>query len=203
MLALDHVAIGCATIAEGQVWAQAALGVPLQPGGQHRRFGTHNLLLGLEEGLYLELIAPDPDNPTAEGWFGMNRFSGPPRLVNWICRTDDLSAALAALPEAGPAVEMQRGDLRWQIGVPAGGGLPHAGAMPTLIEWAAGTVPPAGRLTQRGVRLTAWQVFHPDAAVIEGRLAGWLDDARVTFVTAPVPGFRAVFDTPGGPRVLS
>lgn len=203
MFALDHVAIGCRDLAEGRARAEAALGVPLQDGGVHARYGTRNALLALEAGLYLEVIAPDPGTPAPESWFGLRDFAGPPRLVNWICRAADLDAALAVFPEAGPAEDMARGDLRWRIGVPPGGGLPRGGAMPTLISWAAGTRHPAARLEPRGVALTAWEVFHPEAADIEAALAGWLDDARVRFVTAPVPGFRAVFSTPDGSRVLS
>jgi len=41
------------------------LGVPFQPGGRHDVFGTHNALLGLADGLYIEAIAIaiDPDAP--------------------------------------------------------------------------------------------------------------------------------------------
>ena len=80
---LDHLAIGAQTLQEGVAWAEAKLGVSFQAGGTHARFATHNRLLGVADGLYLEVIAADPD-ATCEGprWFGLDTFSGPPRLVN-------------------------------------------------------------------------------------------------------------------------
>ncbi|WP_363241019.1 VOC family protein [Limimaricola sp.] len=204
MLAFDHIVIGCTDLAHGTAWAEAALGVAFQPGGQHARFGTHNTLLGLKDGLYLEVIAVDPAAPPGPRWFGLADFEGAPRLINWVCRAPDLDAALAVLPGAcGPAVPMERGDLRWSIAVPEDGGLPWDGALPTPISWAPGIRHPAARLAPSGVRLTGWEVHHPQAAAAEAALAGLLDDSRVRFVTSPVPGYRARFDTPSGPRVLS
>ncbi len=205
MLILDHIAICCADLAEGAAWAEEQLGVPLLPGGQHARYGTHNRLLGLGEGLYLEVIAADPAaKPTGPRWFGLDRFSGPPRLGNWICATKDLNAALDFAPqEAGQAVDLARGALRWKISVPEDGSLPFDGGFPTLIEWGEGSPHPSRSLGSSGVRLDRWIVRHPRATDISALLGGRLEDPRVTFETAETAGFVAVFDTPSGQRVLS
>nr|WP_299687654.1 VOC family protein [uncultured Tateyamaria sp.] len=60
---LDHLVVGAPTLAEAQAHIEHQLGVTMQPGGQHAVFHTHNSLLGLEDGLYLEAIAPDPGLP--------------------------------------------------------------------------------------------------------------------------------------------
>ena len=100
-LTLDHIAISAGTLEEGVAFVEAALGVPLAGGGQHPHMATHNRLLGLGD-VYLEVIAADPaaPRPTWPRWFDLDRFDGPPRLTNWICRTDDLDAAVAVSPPA-------------------------------------------------------------------------------------------------------
>ena len=75
---LDHFAIAANTLAEATAHVEEALGVPLQPGGEHAVFGTHNRLLGLADGLYLEAIAIDPEATPERSprWFDLDSFSG-------------------------------------------------------------------------------------------------------------------------------
>jgi hypothetical protein len=56
---LDHLAVTCASLDEGAAWAESLLGVPLEQGGRHDRFATHNRLLSLGRGLYFGVIAPE------------------------------------------------------------------------------------------------------------------------------------------------
>lgn len=204
MWQLDHLAIGARTLSEGVAWAQAQLGCTLLAGGQHVRFGTHNRLLGMSGGLYLEVIAPDPDvTPDRPRWFGLDNFEGPPRLCNWICRTDDLSGALAVSPPAaGHPEPMSRGDLHWSIAVPADGSLPLDGAWPTLIQWAPGTVHPADRLENSGLTLVALTIRHPEAVALSSRIEPYLRDPRVTFVQAPDFAMSAVLRHADGHEVV-
>ncbi len=201
---LDHIAVAGENLAAASAHLEACLGVALQSGGEHDVFHTHNRLLGLEDGLYLEAIAINPDAPVPERprWFDLDRFSGTPRLTNWICRCTDLDATLAALPDGfGTAVSLQRGDLCWRMAVPASGILPFDNCAPALIEW-EGAAHPATRLTPSGCRLTALTVSHPQAAALRELLAAFLTDDRVAFVTAPA-GLRARFETPEGERELT
>ena len=156
MLELDHLAVAAATLEEGREAVETALGVPLQPGGQHAHFGTHNCLLGLEDGLYLEVIAIDPDAPEPgyPRWFDLDRFDGWARPQVWICRTDDLSGVLARAPGAGTPVALARGDLHWQMAVPEDGVLPYDNRFPAVIEWQSGGHP-AARLAPSGRALGA------------------------------------------------
>ncbi|NDV63644.1 VOC family protein, partial [Puniceicoccales bacterium CK1056] len=68
-------AIAGETLAEAQKHVEQNLGVALQPGGTHDVFATHNALLGLEDGLYLEAIATNPDaaQPQRPRWFDLDR----------------------------------------------------------------------------------------------------------------------------------
>lgn len=200
MWRLDHLAVVCADLAEGTAWVETALGAKLAAGGKHARYGTHNRLLGLGPDLYLEVISPDPEaTPQGPRWFGLDAVSVAPRLGNWIIACDDLGVALAASPrEAGEAVDLERGDLRWRIAVPSDGSLPMAGGWPTLIEWAPGTRHPAARLADSGLRLSRLTIHHPEADRIAKALAPRLADPRIAFEPAPAPSLSAVFLTPEG-----
>ncbi|MGJ5620296.1 VOC family protein [Sulfitobacter sp. MF3-043] len=201
---LDHIAVAGTSLGAATEHAAQALGVQLQPGGQHDVFYTHNTLLGLANGLYLEAIAINPDAlvPDRPRWFDLDRFHGVPRLTNWICRCDDLDATLAALPDGfGDPVSLRRGDLRWRMAVPASGILPYDNCAPALIEW-EGTAHPAALLAQSECRLTQVHVSHPDAVALSEMLKPHLSDERIRYSTGPA-GLTAHFDTPSGPRVLT
>ena len=203
MITFDHIAVAGETLAAATAHVEAALGVPLQQGGEHAVFHTHNTLLGLEDGLYLEAIAINPSAPAPERarWFDLDRFEGPPRLTNWICRCDHLDTTLAQLPEGfGAPVDLQRGDLRWRMAVPRGGVLPYDNCAPALIQW-IGDAHPAERLMQQGCRLTGLEVRHPQADALEALLAPLLDDGRITF-TNGTAGLSAQFTTSKGVATL-
>jgi hypothetical protein len=202
MRVLDHLAVSAGTLAEGVAFVEGALGVTMAGGGVHAEMGTHNRLMSLGD-LYLEVIAVDPaaQAPARPRWFDLDRFSGTPRLTNWVLRCDDLEAELALGPDGlGAPMAFARGDYRWRMAVPGDGRLPCDGACPALIAW-QGDLHPARALPDVGVRLSLLEVSHPDAAALCAAMAGRLRDPRVGFVTGPVT-MRATFATPGGVRSL-
>lgn len=204
MLSLDHLAVAGEDLAAARAHAEAALDVTLQPGGRHDVFGTHNRLLGLADGLYLEAIAADPDAPVPDRarWFDLDRFSGPARLANWICRCEDLDAALARLPDGfGQPVDLQRGDLRWRMAVPKDGRLPFDNLAPALIQWTGGGHP-AQRLAPSGCGLLQLSIRHPEGAALRSLLAPLLTDARID-IAAGAATLSARFATPRGERTLA
>ncbi len=203
MLKLDHFALSCSNLGDGQALVEEVLGVKLHPGGQHSHFGTHNLLLGLGPDLYFEVIAKNPDAaPTGRAtWFGLDTFDGAPRLGNWICSVTEYADVLETAPSAvGQPVSLRRDDITWQLTVPEDGTLPYDGAYPSLIKWGAGVVPPPAKLPDVGIRLRRWEVHHPNATEISKMVP--LSDDRVSWVVGP-QGFRAEFETPNGIKVLT
>jgi hypothetical protein len=204
MLTLDHIAISTTTLDTGAAEVEAALGLPLAPGGQHAAMGTWNRLLSLGPNEYFELIAIEPGapGPSQPRWFDLDSFAGPTRATTWICRCDDLDAALAAAPPGtGTPWALERGDLRWRMAVPADGKLPFDGLFPALIEW-QGAAHPAPRLPDRGVRLTALELHSPDAAALRAALAPLIEDPRIRVTQSDAPGMHAVLSTPSGEVVL-
>src|SRR5690349_7800408 len=101
-LVLDHIVIGCASLEQGVGWAREQLGVTVPPGGAHPRLGTHNCLMRIGAAAYLELIAIDPEAPKPPRlrWFGLDdphqqaRIRERPRVLAWVCGTQDIAAAL-------------------------------------------------------------------------------------------------------------
>lgn len=202
-LEFDHLAVSASSLADGIAMVEQALGVSLAAGGEHPLMGTHNRLLGLGD-LYLEVISINPDAPKPDHprWFDLDNFTGAPRLTNWICRTDDIDAAIAASPDGvGVPVALTRADLRWQMAVPADGKLPFGNVFPALIQW-QGAAHPAARLEDVGCRLREIEITHPDAAGLKAALKSRFTDPRVTIHQGDLLGYRAEIDTPHGVRRL-
>jgi len=195
----DHIAIAAETLEEGVAWAEDRLGVAMVAGGKHERFGTHNQLLGLADGLYLEVIAVDPD-ATCKGprWFGLDDFRGPPRLVNWICEPDNFEDFLRYGMRSVP---MKRGDLRWDMGAPEDGRLPMGGGFPTVLRWHTDQ-PPGRALPASGCSLTSLTINHPQAVELAAELDGHLQDQRIQFKDAAEISLQAVIQTPTAAVVL-
>lgn len=197
---LDHIAVAGETLEEAAAHVEEALGVKLENGGKHAKFGTHNRLLGLADGLYLEAIAVDPAAPDRAfpRWFDLDRFAGEPRLTNWICSVEDIVAVLADLAvDPGHPVELERGALRWRMAVPDSGRLPFDNLFPALIQW-QGNLHPARMLPQSGCRLRRLVVWHPDAQDLI-TILGPIDGVEFESGAAAL---QAEFDTPSGRRVL-
>lgn len=177
MIEADHLVLAARELDQGTAWLEDRLGVALAGGGRHSRMGTHNRLLSLGEGFYLELIAIDPLAlpPGRPRWFNLDDANAVPpdrpRLIHWVARSDDIRRDAAASTEAlGDILAMQRGDYRWRITVPPDGHLPGSGLVPTLIQW---DVPfhPSGRLPDAGCRLMKLEGFHSQQVRIKSALA--------------------------------
>ncbi|WP_435141993.1 VOC family protein [Pseudopelagicola sp. nBUS_19] len=199
---LDHLAVAGETVEEAVSHVEESLGVKMLPGGNHLHFGTHNQLLGLADGLYLEAIAIDP-NAESLGyarWFDLDRFQGPARLHNWICRVDDLDTKLAELDvDAGQPVALARGDLKWRMAVPASGILPFENLFPALIQWDVACTP-GDLLARSGCALIRVEIAHPDAETLTAAIG--FEDSRIA-IEIGSRAMRAIFETPHGKRVLS
>jgi hypothetical protein len=206
---LDHIAVTAPSLKAGIAWVETKLGVPLQPGGDHPRMGTHNALLRLGDSVYLEVIAinnevPSPGRPR---WFGLDQIApdASPRLAAWIARTNDIHGAVAACTEALGEIElMSRGSIDWLITIPPDGSLPMAGVAPTLIEWH--TKPhPAYLLPNRDCSLLRLDGFHPQSERVEMALISLGLQSALAVTPLPpgeIPYLVAQIETPLGLRTL-
>ena len=170
MILLDHLVVAARNLEDGGAWLESRLGAFLSPGGKHSLMGTHNRLLCLGEGRYLELISVDPDAPPPgrRRWFDLDaaamqvRLSRSPALIHWAVRTDDIDGAIASTAGGRPEIlALTRSGLRWRIGVPASGRLAQSGISPTVLEWEGRH--PTEMLPESGCRLEQLILMHPQA----------------------------------------
>ena len=206
---IDHLTITAPSLALGAEYVERALGIALQPGGEHPRMGTHNLLLRLGDALFLEVIAVNPAGapPLRPRWFALDEVAvdSAPRLVHWVARTNAIRSAPAeCLEVTGPIETMTRGALQWLITIPTDGALPLGGAVPALIEWPTPDHP-AATLDDKGCTLRGFEVHTSE----HERVGALLDALALRAAVKLVPlraneatRLIAHFDTPAGPRSI-
>jgi len=223
-LQLDHLVISARTLDEGSQYVADTLGVAPAGGGAHPLMRTHNRLLNLWGGVYLEVIAIDPDAATGAAGteprprlFALDapstqaRLKEGPFLSHWVARVErpkQLARWQAQYPERiAPVVPMTRGDFTWALSVPDDGSFPAwqgagDGVIPSLIQWDTPRHPTAV-LPETGLALKSLTGSHPRADVVQAQL-DWLGAAHLIALhtTADAPSLVAEFETPAGLRTL-
>ena len=210
MAELDHLVIAAKTLEDGSNYVLDRLGAEPTGGGKHARMGTHNRLLCLGVGRYLEVIAIDPDGntPFQPRWFGLDDptvrelLEAGPRLIHWVARTDHLERdTQASLEPLGAVHRMERGDFRWRITIPEDGHLPGDGITPTLIAWDVPMHPSDG-LPDAGLRLVRLEGTHPEPGRIRAALDALGLEGMLELHVGDVPILTAHIQTPHGMVVL-
>ena len=175
------------------------LGVAPAPGGSHSGMGTRNLLYGLGEGRYFELIGPDEAQDVTPRWFGIAGLTRP-RLAGWAIRTEKIDFVVAGARERGfdpgdPVSMSRKGastePLSWRLT------LPKNTLIPFLIEWGDTPHPSTRDLPQ--LRLESFAGEHPDPTRLRealGTLGVGLNLTRTpqTRLTATLSGPRGSVD---------
>lgn len=198
MSTIDHLVVAAATLEEGVRWLEGRVGVPLEPGGRHEAFGTHNRLLSLGPEAYLEVIATDPcvPAPSRPRWFELDtpamrdRLSVGPTLVHWVVRVGSLAGE-------DDVVELRRGANEWALTVAPDGRMPLGGLAPSHIQWH--TPPPSTLLPDKGIRLLELRVSSPDPGALAEVVAAV--DGPVHLLKGP-PRLTAVLSAPVGTVTL-
>lgn len=211
MLALDHLTVIAPTLAEGAAHVRACLDLDVPFGQRHLYMGTHNHLLQLGDGVYLEIVARDPDgcDPGRSRWFGLDDerqirrdWDAGRRLRGWVARTDDIDAVLKGREAIfGRKVGLPMDAPAFDFAIPDDGSLPLDGAAPSLID-RRGKKRSMASIADLGARLRGFLLAHPDPQTI-GTLLKELGVDRPPLVS---PGselrYRAEIETAGGVRVL-
>lgn len=200
---LDHLIFGAPTLEQGVALVEERCGVRAAFGGQHPGKGTHNALLSLGPGVYLEIMAPDPEQPAPTDhprWLGIDELDRP-RMLTWSAKGERLTdlaqrAAqrgidLGAIADGG----RDRPDgtsLRWQLSDPFA--TRQGGVLPFFIDW--GSSPHPGDSAPAGLQLIEFRAEHPDPDRVRTQLRHL--DCVIDVQRGPDPALVAVLEGPGG-----
>jgi hypothetical protein len=177
LVRVDHLVYGAPDLGHAVELLERLLGVRAEKGGSHAGEGTCNALLALGPSAYLEILAPDPEQPAPPRprWFGIDALRSP-RLVAWAANESDLDGFAArarrdgiALPQivSGSRRRPDGSRLAWRFTDPHL--LPEGSVLPFFLDW--GDTPHPAASAPRGARLTGLRAEHPGAAGVRDALA--------------------------------
>ena len=207
MPTLDHLVLAVPDLEEACGAFAKTAGVTPVYGGVHPNRGTHNALVGLGGGAYLELIAAHPTEPHGPRgrWMGVDLATAP-TLARWAVRDVDVGAFAKTLHDLDPGLgEVATGErttaagraLRWAMTAPRPA--PTVDVLPFALDWSESEAHPSDALAP-DCRLLALRFEHPDPEVVRrafGRLG-----LRYEVDAAPRSAIRARLRTPRGEVVL-
>lgn len=212
MLQLDHLTVIAPDLAEGVAHVRDCLGLDVPFGQRHAYMGTHNHLLQLGGTVYLEIVAVDPDgrHPGRARWFGLDDstrvrsdWDKGRRLRGWVARTDAIDDVLRGREAIfGRRVGLPPEDAAFDFAIPDDGSLPLDGAAPSIID-RRGRPRSMATIADLGARLISFTLEHPQAGEIETLYRGLGINGAPTVRPGPLSGYRALIDTPAGPRELT
>lgn len=186
-VAIDHLLIGTPELEQGCQAIFELFGVEPVMGGSHPGHGTRNALLGLEDDIYIEILAPDPmqpaDLPSAKYLRGLKQTS----LMWWAARCHDFDAIAERLQQQNIDIQ-SRGpwsrrlpdghELKWELLIPGGSGF--NAALPFFIDWEDMALHPSRNLPVCGA-LKSLQISHPASDKLQQILGS-------CYQTGPGPG---------------
>jgi catechol 2,3-dioxygenase-like lactoylglutathione lyase family enzyme len=212
LTAIDHLVTVVPEL-DAAISSYRELGFTVTPGGRHP-IGTHNALIGLADGSYLELIAFFEPNPQHRWYRRLQEGGG---LIDFCMQTDDVDGDVEAFRDAGVPISDRRPlsrvrpdgyTVRWTLSIPDD----HAGVAPFLIADEtprAERVPRAtthpngatgiGALTvavHDAARVRHWYEAVPGAAIAPAER----DDLEASGIRVAIGPHRLDFVAPAGPR---
>lgn len=202
---IDHLVYATPDLPRGVREIEELTGITPTPGGQHPGRGTRNALVDLGDGAYLEIIAPDPDQPAppTPRWFGVDAVTTS-RLTAWSVKSAELpDLRRRAIDNAIPLGQLrsgarQRADgatLAWKITDPVP--LVEDGAIPFFIDWTGSPHP--SESAARGATLVELRLEHPNPDEIRRMLRALdldigVSAAEQAAIVATIEGPRGRFE---------
>lgn len=206
-LALDHIVWAVPDLDAGIRTIADLTGVePVSGGKAPGREQSHNALISLGDGAYLEIFSLA--RAGGGGRWGKLVEDGQPRIVSYALRVTDRFAALKPAIEAagyrstGPRamgrVRPDGGAVNWELLNVAG--TPLDEDLPFFIDW-LGSTPHPSESSPRGATIDSFVVAHPKAAELAGIYRGLRVGTPV--LRSNRASINLVLDTPRGKVWLS
>ena len=201
---IDHLVYAVPSLPAAIADVAGRFGVRAQAGGKHIGLGTHNALLALGSRTYLEIIAPDPEQPEPSNPrpFGLDEVSHG-RLAGWALACDDIDAAVARARRhgynPGEVIDGRRTGptgtaIRWRMT----SSRTADRLAPFLISW--GDTEHPATSAPRGLTLEAFSIEHPDPGALVPLLTALGADVEIK--PAPATALVARLSGPNGHTVL-
>jgi hypothetical protein len=191
LLRLDHIILGAPDLDDGIAVLEKNLGVRAIRGGQHLGHGTRNALIPLEGDKFLEVLAPDPDQPAPKRarWVGIDEVRSP-RLTGWAANGHHLQVLVADAVQQGVDLgEVLSGSrsnkdgtvLTWSFTDPYT--RVADGIVPFFIDW--GGTPHPSQLAEPSATLNGFWAEHPDPGPVQSMLSVLGIDLPVRVAPSP------------------
>jgi len=173
---VDHLVYATPDLNRGVEEIEKLLGVRATAGGQHPGRGTRNALVALGPTAYLEILAPDPEQPPPEEPrpFGLDELKES-RLVAWFINVRDLERLRGEAVRKGVQLgEVKSGSRRRPDGVQLTWQFTDPwvqvadGIVPLFIDW--GDSPHPASTAAKGATLVSLRAEHPDVRGVRGML---------------------------------
>ena len=210
MLFLDHLTVVAPTLRKVVDHIQECLGLSVPFGTRHDYMGTHNHRLQLGNGVYLEIVARDPDgiDPGRSRWFG----TGDPaqvrqdwqqgrRLRGWVAATRSIESHVAQHPAFGEVVPLPFTNPAFAFTIPVDGSLPQVGVLPSLIDH-RGDPTAMWEIPELGARLVSFTLQHSEPERVAATYRELAIDRPPKVQLGRSMRYEAVIDTPNGLRTL-
>jgi hypothetical protein len=206
MTRLDHILWASPDLDAGTKTLARLTGVEPLRGGSHPGLGTRNSLIGLDNGVYFEVIAPDPAQDLTGNRGGRIAAQTRPGIMTFAISSDDLDELSTVALREGLTVD---GPVHMHRSRPDGSRLDwtilylsdarYGEAIPFVINW--GTTPHPSASSPPGCRLRSFTVLHPDPEPLERIYKALGIPVRVK--RGSYAGFVAELDTPRGEVIVT
>ena len=212
-LVVDHLVWCVPSVAEGIEMFEALTGVRPCIGGQHLGLGTHNALLSLGDGVYLEILAVDPAQDTQEArWIGIDCPTKPCLATYCVQRSDggtldDVATSAATKGyDVGSIKDYSRENtegktLRWRLAADhhtkGYEQLPCRGLVPFIVDWSVNPLTHPSAISPKGCRLAELRAYHPNPEELR-KVLDALNVKGITVEAGDTERLEAVLDSPKG-----